>query len=82
MYGYADRRTILQQAMSQIVNVGLQQNGFFSIVSQIAPEGAPLLEDLAMFDASDPTQKVLVICKIDGNRVQMFRKRFFVEAPL
>ncbi len=82
MYGYADRSTVLQQAMSQIVNAGLRQDGFFSIVSQIAPEGAPLLEDLAMFDASDPTQKVLVICKIDGNRVQMFRKRFFVEAPL
>ena len=73
---------MLQQSLSLVANVGRDGQGFFSLVSQISPEGAPLLEDLSIADATDPKQKVLIIAKIDGNRIEMFRKRFFVEPQL
>lgn len=81
-YSYMDRESLLHRSLSQVACVGRNGRGIFSLVSQIAPEGAPLLEDLSVADASDPTQKVLVIARIDGNRIEMFRKRYFVERPL
>lgn len=78
-YGYMDRESLLQQSLSMIANVGMDGRGFFSLVSQVSPEGAPLLEDLSISDSTDQSQKVLVIARIDGNRIELFRKRFFVE---
>lgn len=81
-YGYMDRESLLRQSLSQVANVGRNGRGVFSLVSQVAPEGAPLLEDLSIADPTDPTQRVLVIARIDGNRIEMFRKRYFVESSL
>lgn len=78
-YGYTSRETLLQQSLSMIATVGMDGRGFFSLVSQVSPEGAPLLEDLSISDATDQRQKVLIIARIDGNRIELFRKRFFVE---
>jgi hypothetical protein len=46
------------------------------VVSQISPEGAGSLEDLAFVDPSDPDQWGLAIMMTDGNDIHVFRKLY------
>ena len=52
------------------------QVGLFSIVSQIAPTGAPDLEDLAILDPTDPTQRLLVVVEHEGDDVYVYRRLY------
>jgi hypothetical protein len=55
-----------------------QDGTLFQVVSQIAPEGAGSLEDLAFVDSSDPTQWGLVVIRISGRDIEVFRKLYHV----
>lgn len=52
------------------------ESDFFSIVSQIAPQGDASLEDLPIADLSDPNQWLLLIAVKAGNQTQVFRKLY------
>jgi hypothetical protein len=54
--------------------------GIFSIVSQLSPQGSSYLEDLAMSDASNPEEYVLVIGRVRPGKVDVFRRRYLVAA--
>ncbi len=54
--------------------------GLFAIVSQISPTGGENLEDLALFDETDPNQWLLLVAlRRDGNWV-VYRKLFHVAS--
>jgi hypothetical protein len=54
--------------------------GIFSIVSQLSPQGSSHLEDLAMSDASNPEEYVLVIGRVRPGKVDVFRRRYVVAS--
>ncbi len=51
--------------------------GLFSVVSHISPTGGDNFEDLAVFDAADPTQTLLVILVEHEGTLRMYRKLYF-----
>lgn len=54
--------------------------GIFSIVSQLSPQGSSCLEDLALSDASNPDEYVLVIGRVRPGKVDVFRRRYLVAS--
>jgi hypothetical protein len=53
-------------------------SGLFAVVSQISPTGGENLEDLALFDETDPNQWLLLVAvRRDGNWV-VYRKLYYV----
>jgi hypothetical protein len=55
-------------------------SGLFAIVSQISPTGGENLEDLTLFDATDPNQWLLLVAvRRDGNWV-VYRKLYRVAS--
>ena len=65
--------------LGSIPTAKVGSENFFGIVSQIAPEGAGSLEDLALLDSSDPAQWVLVIVEQQGENFQVYRKLYVVK---
>jgi hypothetical protein len=65
--------------LSSIPTVKTASENFFGIVSQVAPEGAGSLEDLAFLDSSDPSQWALVVIEQHGEDFQVFRKLYVVK---
>lgn len=57
------------------------RQGFFSIVSQVAPHGGPLFEDLAMLDSSDPRQQVAIVEQRRGDDIYIYRKLTVKDSP-
>lgn len=51
-------------------------NSYFSLVSQVAPQGDASLEDLPIADLTDPHQWLLMIAVVRDNQIQVFRKVF------
>lgn len=49
-------------------------NNYFSLVSQVAPQGDASLEDLPIVDLTDPQQWLLMIAVNRGHQLQIFRK--------
>lgn len=49
--------------------------GFFSLVSQVSPTGAGNFEDLAVLDATDPAEWLLVVLLRDAGSYTMYRQR-------
>jgi len=49
------------------------ERGFFSLVSQVSPTGAPNFEDLAILDPTDPNQAVLVAIEHVGEDIYVYR---------
>lgn len=74
-----NRAAATQRLISYIPTAVGTQTGLFRIVSQIAPQGAGSLEDLALCDSADPDQWALVIMSIVGDEFQIFRKLYHVE---
>lgn len=66
------------EAFIRIATVRPQQ-GLFSIVSTIAPNGGPTFEDVALLDASDMNGYVIVIAVEDGEDVLLYRYRYTGE---
>jgi len=65
--------------LGSIPTVKNSSDSFFGVVSQVAPEGAGSLEDLAFLDSSDPSQWALVIVEQQGENFQVFRKLYVVK---
>ena len=72
-------RTIAIQQLLSYIPTASNKTGLFRIVSQVAPQGAGSLEDLAFWDSSDPNQWALVIMTTDGNDFQVYRKLYYVD---
>ncbi len=78
-YGMAQitsRDAAIQSVLSFIPTMKTSDQSFFRVVSQISPEGAGSLEDLAFVDPSDPDQWGLAIMMTDGNDIHVFRKLY------
>lgn len=58
---------------------GRRGNGYFSLVSQIAPQGDASLEDLPIADLTDPSQWLLLIAVKEGNQTEVFRKLYRIS---
>lgn len=54
---------------------------FFSIVSQVSPNGAATLEDLPLADPSDPTQWLLMVVVQEQSKTMVFRKVIYTKQP-
>ena len=76
---YHDQSTAAQAMMGSIPTVKRSNENMFSIVSQIAPQGAGSLEDLAFLDSTDPNQWALVIVEQQGEDFYVFRKLYVVR---
>ena len=50
--------------------------GFFHIVSQVSPSGGTTLEDVSVFDSSDPTRWMLVVWVPDGEDYYIYRRLY------
>jgi hypothetical protein len=72
-------RTLAIQQLLFYIPTAANQTGLFRIVSQIAPQGAGSLEDLAFCDSSDPNQWALVIMTTDGEEFRVYRKLYHVD---
>ena len=72
-------RTIAIQQLLSYIPTASNKTGLFRIVSQVAPQGAGSLEDLAFWDSSDPNQWALVIMTTDGDEFQVYRKLYHVD---
>jgi hypothetical protein len=72
-------RTLAIQQLLSYIPTASNNTGLFRIVSQIAPQGAGSLEDLAFSDSSDPSQWALVIMTTDGDEFQVYRKLYHVD---
>ena len=48
-------------------------------MSQVSPTGADNLEDLAVFDPSDPSQRLLVAVEARGDDLVIYRHLFTVD---
>ena len=76
---YPDQSGAAAAMLSSIPTVKPDSENFFGIVSQVAPEGAGSLEDLAFLDSSDPSQWALVIVEQQGENFQVFRKLYIAK---
>lgn len=65
--------------LESIPTVKPASENFFGVVSQVAPEGAGSLEDLAFLDSSDASQWALVIVEQQGEDFHVFRKLYVVK---
>ena len=52
------------------------RSGLFSLVSQISPTGGGSLEDLALLDATDPRQWLLLAALRRGDKLLIYRKLY------
>ncbi len=76
---YHDQAGAATAMLSSIPIVKTNNENFFAVVSQVSPEGAGSLEDLAFLDSSDPSQWALVIAEQQGENFQVFRKLYVVK---
>lgn len=53
---------------------------FFSIVSQMSPQGSASLEDLPLLDQTDARQWLLIIGVREGRHTRIYRRLYFVES--
>ena len=65
--------------LSAIPTVKAASENVFNIVSQVSPEGAGSLEDLAFLDSSDPSKWALVIVEQQGENFQVLRKLYVMQ---
>jgi hypothetical protein len=65
------------QRPAQVVQ--LPARGFFSIFTAISPQGSATLEDLVISDSSDPSEYVLVLVRISGMDIEVFRRKYRLE---
>lgn len=64
-----------------LVSVGGQRvadEGVFSVLSQLSPQGSDALEDLVMSSADNPEEYVLVVMRRRGERIEVFRRLYRV----
>ena len=49
---------------------------FFSLVAQVSPQGSAAMEDLAVLDAGDPNQWLLIVAVREGNDTNIYRRLY------
>ena len=54
------------------------QVGFFAVVSQVSPSGAPDFEGLTILDPTDDSQWLLVIVEQHGDDIYVYRRLFII----
>lgn len=59
--------------------IDTERMDLFRIVSQIAPQGSGLLEDLPMLDPSDHNQYVLIVVQQKNNNYRVFRRLYTID---
>ncbi len=79
---YSDSVQVPNMMLNYIPTVKTSNDNFFSLVSQISPQGAGSLEDLAILDSSDPDQWALVIVEHKGDDYHVFRKLYVIDSAL
>lgn len=57
-----------------------QGGDFFSIVSQVSPQGSSPLEDLPLLDPTDPRQWMLIVVVQKGDQIKVYRRLHIVES--
>lgn len=62
-----------------VVDASVRTGGrdFFSIVSQVSPQGSASMEDLPMLDASDESQWLLLVAVREGLHTNIYRRLYF-----
>jgi hypothetical protein len=71
--------TLTEAMLSSIPTIKRGSEGIFRLVSQLSPEGASSLEDLAFLDPTDPAQWALIIVQVQREEFFVFRKLFVVD---
>jgi hypothetical protein len=77
--GPFSRSTLAEAMLSNIPTAKLGSEGIFRLVSQLSPEGASSLEDLAFLDPTDPAQWALIIVQVQREEFFVFRKLYVVN---
>ena len=54
---------------------------FFSIVSQVSPQGSASLEDLPILDATDDNQWLLMVAVQTDNVTKIYRRIYYADEP-
>jgi hypothetical protein len=50
--------------------------GLFALVAQVSPTGGDTLEDVAVLDATDPQQLLLIVVEKKGNDYMIYRRLY------
>lgn len=66
----------LRQLVAAVPTVFPDGVGAAGLVSQFSPQGGAGFEDLAISDVTDAAEYVLVISRIRGQKVEVFRRRY------
>jgi hypothetical protein len=53
---------------------------FFSIVSQVSPQGSGTMEDMAIHDPTDPNEWLLILAVEEGDNITFYRRLFHIES--
>ncbi len=75
----SSRDEAIGRFLSYLPTINSTDQSFFQIVSQVSPQGAGSLEDLAFVDPSDPAQWGLAIMQTDGHNFHVFRKLYLQQ---
>jgi len=76
------RSTLAEAMLSSIPTAKRGADGIFRLVSQLSPEGASSLEDLAFLDPTDPAQWALIVVQVQREEFFVFRKLYVVDPAL
>ncbi|MEQ9406425.1 MAG: glycosyltransferase [Fuerstiella sp.] len=79
------RRQRMPTPQDGVVALGLLESAcrqgtrdFFSIVSQVAPQGSASLEDLPLLDQTDPDQWLLMVAEKVADNITVYRRLYYV----
>ena len=78
--GSIDSEVALMSAIESIPTQNTSSKGIFGMLSQLSPQGSTFPEDLAMSDGTNPREHVLVVVRIRQGLIEVFRRRYFLEA--
>jgi hypothetical protein len=78
--GSIDSELALMSAIESIPTQNTSSKGIFGMLSQLSPQGSTFPEDLAMSDGTNPREHVLVVVRIRRGIIEVFRRRYFLDA--
>lgn len=75
-----DSELALMIMIESLPTQNTSSKGILGMLSQLSPQGATFPEDLAMSDGTNPREHVLVVVRIRQGLIEVFRRRYFLEA--
>jgi len=72
------RARMLSALLGSVTGQQVAGEGVFSVLSQLSPQGSDALEDLVMSSADNPEEYVLVVMRLRGERIEVFRRLYRV----